>query len=125
MKLTGENVHLIFLHCLFKEDEPTENHKVAEGVKLKIGFHPERLKESEQAIAEMLDCLHDNFKKSGGGGWTFLNMCEDKDGELWTGVHAVVDELVTLGIATGKMSFLLPRENWEAFPSGLPYVVVN
>lgn len=125
MNLTAENVHKTFLDCLFKDGEPTENHKVAEGIMTKVGFHPERLEKSEAKITEMLSDLSNDFKKSGGGGMSFLNMCEDKEGNQWADLHKTMDELVMLGIATGRMSYLMPREMWTAFPGGMPYLVVN
>ena len=124
-KLNSENVHNTFMNCLFKDGEPTETHIVGEGVKVKVGFHPERLKECEPLIEEMLDGLPDNFKKTGGGGWTFLNMCQDKEENQWADLHQTVDELVALGTATKKLSFLMPREMWEVLPGGMPYLVVN
>lgn len=125
MKLTSEKVHEVFMNCLFKEDESTENHKIGEGVKTKVGFHPERLKESESTIVELLEELPTEFKKTGGGGWSFLNMCNDKNGNQWTGLHQSMDELVALGNATGKLSFQLPREMWDVLPGGMPYLVIN
>lgn len=125
MELTADTVHQTFIACLFNDGEPTESHVIGEGVTLKIGFHPERLKAAEPIISELLDKLPNEFKKTGGGGWTFLNMCNDKNGNQWTGFHRVMDELVTMGIAAGKVSFLMPREMWEVFPGGMPYVVIN
>lgn len=125
MELTGENVHNTFLDCLFKDEESTENHVVVQGVMHKVGFHPQRLEKHKQSIAEMCDGLSSDFKEKGGGGMSFLNMCEDKNGKQWAGMHQTMDELVTLGIATGKMSFLMPREMWNMLPGGMPYVVVK
>ena len=124
-KLNSENVHNTFMNCLFKDGEPTETHTIGEGVKLKVGFHPERLKEAEPLIVEMLDGLPDAFKKTGGGGWSFLNMCNDKEENQWADLHQTMDELVALGTASGKMAFLLPRDMWEVLPGGMPYLVVN
>lgn len=125
MKLTAENVHLIFMNCLFKEDEQKENHKIGEGVMLNVGFHPERLALSELSIIEMLNELPDSFKKSGGGGMSFMNMCVDKNDTQWTDFHKTMDELVCLGNAIGKLTYLMPREMWSAFPGGMPYIVIN
>lgn len=122
--LTDENVHAVFLDCLFKEFDPTDNHVIGEAVMGKFGFNPEKLKKYDSDIAAMLDELPETFKKSGGGGWSFLNMCEDKNGHQWTGFHKQVDELVALGTATGKMAFLMPRELWGALPGGMPYLVI-
>lgn len=124
-ELTAENVHNTFMNCLFKEGEPTCNHIIAEGIMVKVGFHPDRLKEYETTIVQMLDGLSDNFKKSGGGGHSFLSMCEDKNGTQWADLHQTMDELVALGIATKKLSYVMPREMWNMLPGGMPYVVIN
>jgi len=125
MNLTAEKVHTTFMNCLFNEGEPTDNHKIGEGVMMKVGFNPERLKENEPAITEMLNDLPDEFKKTGGGGMSFLNMCNDKEGNQWADLHKTMDELVALGNATGKLSFLMPKEMWNVLPGGMPYLVVN
>ncbi len=125
MNLTAENVHKTFMNCLFKDGESTESHTIGEGIMTKAGFHPDRLKESEPTIMSMLLDLSSDFKKSGGGGMSFLNMCQDKDGNQWADLHQTMDELVMLGLATGKMSYLMPREMWAMFPGGMPYLVVN
>lgn len=125
MKLTSENVHDTFINCLFKDGESTENYIIGEGVVTKAGFHPERLKESESLIDEMLNDLPDDFKKTGGGGMSFLNLCKDKEGNQWTDFHKTMDELVMLSNASGKLSFLMPREMWSVLPGGMPYVVVS
>lgn len=125
MNLTAEKVHTTFMNCLFNEGEPTDNHKIGQGVMMKVRFNPERLKESEPAIIEMLNDLPDDFKKTGGGGMSFLNMCNDKDGNQWADLHKTMDELVALGNATGKLSFLMPKEMWDVLHGGMPYLVIN
>ncbi len=123
MKLTAENVNKIFVNCLFNEGEDTTNHVPAHGVMLKTGFHPQRLKDSEADIGAMLDCLSNDFKTGGGGGMSFLNMCVDKDGVHW-GEHKNMDELLTLGLATKKIQYLMPREEWQNLPGNMPYLVI-
>jgi len=133
MKLTVDNVTKIFVSCLFTEEEAqyseiTTKALVVEGVNLKVGFHPERIKQNRKNIISMLDCLSDNFKAEKGGGYSFLNMIDDKNGEQWTvidGVHSEVDKLVTLGLAIGKLSYLMPKEMWKILPGGMPYLVVK
>jgi hypothetical protein len=126
INLTAKEVSETFLQCLFKNGENTENHIIGDGVMIKVGFNPERLKENEPMIIKMLNDLPYEFKKSdGGGGWSFLNMCQDKYGNQWTGLHKNMDELVCLGNAIGKLSFLMPREMWSFLPGGMPYIVVS
>ena len=125
MNLTAEKVNSTFLTCLFKKGENTETHIIGDGVMKKVGFNPERLKENEPVIIEMLNDLPDSFKKDGGGGMSFLNMCQDKEDNQWTGFHQTMDELVCLGNAIGKLSFLMPKEMWSILPGGMPYLVVS
>jgi hypothetical protein len=125
MKLSEDQVHKIFLDCLFSSSEPKENFVRGNGVVLHIGFNPERLKSNEAEIIEMLDQLPDDFKNDKGGGMSFLNLCNDRDGDQWASVHRSMDELITLGNAIGKVEFPFPREVWYTLPGGLPYVVIK
>lgn len=118
MKLTAENVKTTLLSCLFKKEEDTENMIVADGAVLRIGFHPERLKKATPNIEAMLDQLPLEFST----GSSFLNMCITKDDEHW-GEHKNVDELVCLGLAIGKLHYVMPRESWSILPGGMPYLV--
>jgi hypothetical protein len=126
MDLNSKNVDDVFKFCLFNDGEDTKEYKVGEGVGLKVGFHPGRLLEKSDVIDSMLSSLPDSFKQSGGGGMSFLNMCQDKDGNLWTGDHSTVDQLLCLGNALGKADFVLPRgQMWSIFPGGMPYIRIN
>lgn len=125
MKLTTNNVEALFTKCLFEKGETPEPHVVGEGVLTLAHFHPGRLKESEADIASMCDELHPNFHKDSGGGFSFLNLCEDKNGRQWADLHITMDKLVALGMATGKLSYFLPRPMWSSLPGGMPYIIVN
>ena len=124
-KLTAQKVETIFMDCLFKEGEDTSDYIKAEGVMRIVGFHPKRLASHKTEIDEMLGGLPDEFQKSGGGGWSFLNACNDKNGNQWTGLHQTVEQLFLLGIATERVKIQLPREVWAALPGGMPYLVVD
>lgn len=123
--LTAERVNEIFLDCLFRDGENTSNHVMAEGIVTNVGFHPDRLNSHKDEVVAMLDELPDEFKKSGGGGWSFLNACDDKHGNQWTGLHQTMEQLFLLGIALGKVKCQLPREMWSVLPGGMPYYVIN
>lgn len=124
-KLSSENVNSTFLKCLFKDGENAKDYKEGQGLRMRIGFNPERLKENEILITEMLNELPDSFKKSGGGGMSFLNMCEDKNGNQWTSLHSIMEQLVCLGNAIGKLSFPMPKEMWNVLPGGVPYLRIE
>lgn len=123
--LSAERVNEVFLDCLFKEGEDTSKYVKAEGIQMNVSFHPGRLENHRVEIEVMLEELPDEFKKSGGGGMSFLNACMDKHGEQWTGLHRTMEQLFLLGIAIGKVECLLPKEMWSALPGGVPYYVVN
>jgi len=130
MKLTTDNVTKIFMECLFTDNETQDTALISralvvEGVNLKIGFHPGRIKQNRENIISMLNCLPNSFKAEGGGGMSFLNMMEDENGEQWTGLHQEMDKLVTLGLAITKLSFLMTREMWKILPGGMPYIVIK
>ena len=124
MILSAERVEQIFLDCLFTDDEDTTSHVVAEGIVTKIGFHPDRLQSHKDEIIAMLDELPDSFKKSGGGGWSFLNACDDKHGRQWTGLHQTMEQLFQLGIGIGLVKSVMPRSMWSVLPGGMPYYVI-
>ena len=131
MKLNTTNLTNVFMECLFTEEEALNSELISkslivEGVNLKVGFHPNRIKQNTDNIISMLNCLPDKFLLGGeGGGASFLDMVMDENNDDWTSLHADVDKLITLGLAINYVSFLVPRKMWEILPGGLPYVVVN
>ncbi len=122
--LTTEHVEKVFIDCLFKEGEDTSKHVKAEGIVTTVGFNPERLEIHKQEIEDMLNELPDQFKKSVGGGWSFLQACMDKHGNQWA-EHPTMEKLFQLGIAIGKVTCQLPREMWSSLPDGMPYYVID
>lgn len=121
MKLTSENVQRIFKDCLSEDSGIMP----VEGVRMNPCFSVKKLVTHKNEISEMLEQLPDKFHKGKGDGWTFLNMCMDKSGKQWTDLHTVCDMLVCLGVATGQLSFVLPRDMWDIFPGEMPYIVVS
>lgn len=124
MKLAADNVDFIFRDCLFRKDEDTADAVKTEGITSKVWFHPDRLESHKTEIAEMCGELPDNFKASSGGGWSFLNLCINRFQEQWTGEYRQMEQLLVLGLASGRIQLLTRRELWEMFPGGMPYVVI-
>ena len=116
MNLTAQNVEKLFAECFREIGEPTEGVMGKAALDI-VGHEPE--------IESMLAQLPNEFQRTGGGGWSFLNACMDKDGGQWTGMHLTVDKLFMLGIAAGKAKWLMPRDMWPALPGGMPYIIVN
>ncbi len=128
MKLTHEAVEATFRDCLFKDSSTPEQRAgavLAQGVTVNAGFDPERLAKRRGDIDSLLDQLPAAFHQGSGDGWSFLNLCNDCEGYQWTSFHQIMDLLVTLGIAVGRVQFCLPRESWEIFPGGMPYLVIT
>lgn len=123
-RLHPEVVMNLFVACLDDDDGQTTDQVMVEGIVMRAMFDRERLESHRQQIAELLAELPEEYHATTGGGWTFLNMCNDRHGNLWTGEHAIMERLVMLGIATDQVSFLMPRDMWPSLPGGMPYIVV-
>lgn len=88
-------------------------------------FRKDRLEARRDEIFQLLEELPDQFRASSGGGWSFLNMCEDRHGNHWA-EHITIEGLIVLGAGLKLMSFLPPqRELWKVFPGGMPYLVFH
>ena len=122
-KLTAERVEEIFKGCLFDDGASTSGAVLVEGVRLKVGFHPERLEALKPSIRAMLDQLADDFHEKKGGGMSFLNACMTRDGDQW-GEHLNIDQLLCLGLAAKMVKVLMPRELWALLPGQVPYFTV-
>lgn len=124
MSIDPERIHEIFNDCLFKDNESHSEYLPAKGLTMSVGFHPERTEKHASEIHELCMNLLAEFQEDIGGGHSFLYMCMDKDGNYCM-EQPTAQELLLLGIATGWMSFLMPREVWSVLPGGVPFVVVN
>jgi hypothetical protein len=126
----SKKVKDIFFDSLYTDKEDPGNGTAPEGavivdsIRGPYGFHPERLKSHEAEVREVLSQMPIPFHKDSGGGWSFLNLCQTKNGEQW-GEHENVEQLVCLGIGLGLVSYCMPREFWVSLPGGMPYVMIS
>jgi hypothetical protein len=122
--IDAQRVEEILIDCL-----GGENYDIAvEGVINTYGFSGPKLEEHTEEIRKMLWNLPKPFLPTaagGGGGWSFLNACQDANDEQWTGLHQRMEQLLCLGIAMGLAEWVLPKDMWPALPGGMPYVVVK
>jgi hypothetical protein len=116
MNLTPDKVTTLFMGCL------SETGTEVEGITATFCLDVDG---KEDEIMALLNELPKPFFETAGGGWSFLNACNDRNDDLWTGLHTVIEQLVCLGIAAGKISWLLPRNLWAALPGGMPYFVIK
>lgn len=84
-----------------------------------------RVADHAELIGAMLLELPVGFRKSGGGGWSFLYACNDRHGHQWTGLHRTMAMLFALGQAAGLAECQFPRDMWDVLPGGMPYYVIN
>jgi hypothetical protein len=93
---------------------------------VRFGFHRERLASHCDEVREMLSLLPAPFHHDRGGGWSALNLCNQEDGQQWTGFQTSTDLLVALGIGLGMVRFCIEdRTVWRALPGGMPYVEIK
>ena len=126
----AQEVHEILRNCLFLQEElPSEGVPegaiLIEGLTMKLGFHPERLTAAKPRITELLRTLvPDSFLAGAGGGSSFLQLCESRDGTIWGEQHDA-ETLLCLALATNQAKILLPRHLWMLLPGGVPYVEIS
>ncbi len=123
MKLTANNVTTILRDCLFKDGESQDNPIFVEGLVSDFGFHPKRIESHKENIIDMLSQLPENFRIDKGGGWSFLQACDDNNGNQW-GEHRNMEALFVLGLAIQKVKLVTPKEMWPALPGGMPYYAI-
>lgn len=126
----GKEVNDLFMHCLFANSELVDGKPpaglepvVAEGIVQTVGFHPKRIAESKEKVAGLIAKIaSDEFLKTKGGGMSFLNLCNDRQGNQWTNLHRTMEQLVQLAIGTKLGGYCAPRDFWMVLPGGMPYV---
>jgi hypothetical protein len=121
--LTAEAVHEVFRACLTPEAD-TPGGVMVEGIVTSAVFDPAKVAAHGEEIRALLAELPDQFRADIGGGWSFLNACDDRHGNQWTGFHRSMEELFMVGMAAGLVRCLMPRDGWKALPGGMPYYVV-
>ncbi len=122
MKLTAENVNLVVKECLAEEAEG-EGITVVNAVVHKVAFKEDKLKERRDDIHSMLKQLPDSFQSDGGGGMSFLNACNNNEGNQWTGLHLTMEMLFAMGLAIGVVRDCVP-DMQDILPGGMPYFAV-
>lgn len=126
MELTSDNVETILIDCLHKDgEEYDESEGIIECIVNSYKFHSERLESHRDEIRSMIWQLPSQFLASGGGGWSFLNLCMRADGVQWTGMHRQQEKLYALAAGLGMAAIQFPREMWSILPGGMPYMVFD
>lgn len=124
MELTSKNVEDIIKDCL-AEDEENPNGIQIEGILHTYLLDTVKLEVHREDIRSMIEQLPKEFLKSGGGGWSFLNLCMRADGVQWTGLHWVQEQFFAIAAGLSMAKIQIPRNLWSAFPGGMPYIVFD
>jgi hypothetical protein len=122
-KLTSEAVDTLMKACLVDNFPTMVSSMVVNGLVNNYCFDKTAIIKHSEEIRDLLSQLPDNFQANKGGGWSFLNACESRDGVHW-GEHRNMESLFCLGIAAGEAKWLM-REMADIMPGGVPYVVVG
>lgn len=123
IELTAENVESIHKECLRNGES---DYIIVYGIQNSYVYCKSSIDHRKDDIKKLLMQLPENFMKSKGGGWSFLNMCMTKDNRQWTGLHTTIEKLVCLGLVAGLCEFLVPKkELWKIFPGEMPYIVIK
>lgn len=126
MQLNARNVEHIFFECLTESLQDTPDAIKVQGINITPVFRPAQLDVYRADIISMLESLPDEFHVGLGNGWTFLNMCIDRNGVQWTDFHRTCDYLLCLGIGIGAIEYTIKqRDLWRMFPGEMPYITIN
>lgn len=129
-RLDPDQVRDTFQDCLFTTQPEAEaaledgSAVMVEGIVWNVVFKKSKLDEHADLIMRMLLELPIPFRQSGGGGWSFLNACDDRHGNQWTGFHETMGMLFMLGQGIDKVTCPLPRDMWNVLPGGMPYYII-
>lgn len=121
-ELLGMKVDIMFRECL-ADGEPDAIE--IEGIVHTIALSKASVESHREEIRSFVEQLPNEFHKDGGGGWSFLNLCNRADGVQWTGLHLVCEQLYALAAVLGMAKIQLPRDLWPALPGGVPYIVFD
>lgn len=126
-----QELEVVFKDCLYKKeelkgiDDASKSVVIVEGITGKFKFHLDRLEEKRVKVTEWLKALPHQFRKESGGGWSFVNACNQENGVQWTGLHQHMDHLFSLGMGLNLVECPVPRKMWKTLPREMPYYVIN
>lgn len=127
--LTAEAVNRIFIDCLSGDSGLVDNPDVLviEGIINRFALSKVKVEIHRKDIKDLLTELPLQFFPSlmgGAGGWSFLQMCVDRNDDQW-GEHSNMEQLCVLGLATDMVHWCAPRNLWSMLPGGMPYLLVD
>jgi hypothetical protein len=126
--LTAEAVNRVFIDCLSgSSEEGNPDVLVVDGIVNRFALSKTKVEIYREKIKDLLTELPLPFfptTMGGQGGWSFLQMCVDRDDNQW-GEHPDMEKLCILGLATNMVHWCVPRNLWAILPGGMAYLVVD
>ena len=110
-----------FKDCLFQKDEDTINLIMIKVLIFNFALHKQRLERKRELVAALVAELSNEFKK----GSTLQNLCFTKDGEQWTDLYYICEQLLVMAIGLCLMEFFNPIDQESYFPSSIFYVRIK
>ncbi len=125
-RLSAQRVEELLGECLAGTND-VENVRVVPGITANFSVNMVEINRAKPEIANMLLQLEDTFMtgKGKGGGWSFLQACQDRRGRQWADLHRSMEALFVLGMAAELADCLAPRDLWSSLPGGMPYYSVR
>lgn len=124
-KLTDENVWEVYNKCICKRDElnniADEELVKVQGIINWYTFNRQALEQERKHILSLLSQVTYRIRH----GMSIERVCYNKRQEIWTGSIQTIEALVCLGLAIGKVEYLLPRATWCLLKKKMPYVIMK
>lgn len=121
MQITPEEIDELMPEVMALPDVPEYLRLLIPVFDIVFPFDTDRLKEFEPQIRALLDRVSPEFLETDGRG-SRVDRFPCLDSPV---VGPRKEALIAMGLAVGKIKWLVPRESWETvFPDGLPYLVV-
>lgn len=125
--INSEGINVLLNHCLVKDSDHIDGKRlldeeviIVKGIVNTFVFHKERLNSVKNEIITLVNNLPHEVNE----GISFLNMCVDKNDNLW-GQQPDCEKLLCLAIGVDVMAYLLPEEAWSFLPGGVPFIIAK
>lgn len=120
MDFDSVNIRNLATSCMFKPEEFknleyfTNNQITVTGISIKACFDKKKIDEKRDIIIKLIDSIPGIEE-----GVSLLSL-SDKNSKVST---YSCELLMCLGVASGEIDYMYPRDMWDSLPNGFPFVV--